>query len=171
MAGPNFNLSGSMPPSPITPGHYMLQSAMNSPQQRMGPPQASPASPTAPEYSFLISGTPTQGQRTLTVAQDLRDGVEAMRPIWLGKSQNKTNKTWLPASVTKKCVESKLSRLSNHMAHEDPDDPKTACPRCVRLKLPCIIAYPGHRPAVLPLPIGDRSAQATPFDKGYYIQS
>jgi len=148
--GPNLS-PGSLPPSPGLP-NYMPYGATNSPQQMMGPPPASLAPPAGAEYSFLINDSPTQEERTLIVSQELRNAVEAMRPIWMGKSQSKTNKMWLPVSATKKCVESRVTRVSKHAAHEDPEDPKTACPRCVRLKIPCIMAYPNHLPAVLLLP-------------------
>jgi hypothetical protein len=89
----------------------------------------------------------------------------------MGDKYNKSG-IWLPASGMKKCVDSRISRVTNsqYKPHENPADPSTACPSCIRERIPCVMAYVNNVPAILPLPMAERGG-ATPFDKGYYIKA
>jgi hypothetical protein len=137
-------------------------------EQSLAPPLRDPNAPL--EYDFLISGTPKAGQRTNQGPAEVIALMDGRIAIW---SPRTAPAHWSRPSQNLKCVNTRVLGRGKKTqgAHEDSEDPKTACTKCVSSRLPCVMAYKNSRPVVLPLPASERAPSATAVDTAYYVKA
>jgi hypothetical protein len=119
-------------------------------------------------YSFLISGSPAQGPRTMDVSAELLAMMDSQIAEWERHRPGK----WMNGSAAggKRCIESRWSRQSLTV-RPLPADPhhSIACPHCISTGSLCTIVGVGFSPIVVPLPPAYRASHLTPRDVGYYV--
>jgi hypothetical protein len=122
------------------------------------------------KIKFLISGTPANGPTIsmLDVAQKLQSHVKKAIDGW-NKKQKKGN--WSKVCDVLRCVETRMQKfnVTRVPLHPDPEH-KTACARCVKSRIPCMLILRGRRPVVLPLPRRERPAGLCSRDMEYYVK-
>jgi chromosome segregation ATPase len=188
-SGPSTSQSPQMlPPAATTPTSLQTpaqnhsrrassasEASTDAPSPGVGPSRDAslappPQDPNAPlEYDFLISGTPKTGQRSNQGPMEVIALMDARIEQWTAKT---APSHWSRLSNMNACVNRRVVGIKKKQqgTHEDPDDPKTACTTCVSWKIPCVMAYKGFRPVVLPLPASERAAGVTPADRAYYVK-
>ena len=119
-------------------------------------------------FEFLVSGTPYTGSRTTDVHPIVMKTMKDTVDTWVKKSF-----AWEKVSYEPRCMEIKRLKTNKSRApdHDITADEWTACRKCIKSKMPCTMHLSKTgKPVVLPLPLEDRSANATPADLGYYIK-
>jgi hypothetical protein len=136
-------------------------------------PRPAPNAPQAPGtlgFSFLVSGLLDDGTLTINVAASLIAKMNAQIATWNGQESKMSWTKIGPASATR-CVEVRRCPFDKKRAPpaSDPDN-SVACTRCIRLKQLCVLI--GSRgPVVVPLPPGEKGANASPTSGDYYVKS
>lgn len=152
---------------PSVPNVPAASSSMaNTPRPASNVPQA----PGTLGYSFLVSGLLDHGTLTINVAPSLIAKMNAQIARWNGQEDKSSWTTKGSASATR-CVEVRRGAFDRKKAPlaSDPNN-SVACPRCIRLKQLCVLIR-SRGPVVVPLPLGEKGANASPMSGDYYVKS
>jgi uncharacterized protein (DUF3084 family) len=119
-------------------------------------------------YTFLISGELASGQCTLSVNPSVIQLMDAQITRWTSKPEYID---WSkPTSVShKRCSDTRVYKVGVNRNPPASENPNAACKDCVRKRVLCTLIGTGG-PVVVPLPISERSAGATPTSGEYYVK-
>jgi hypothetical protein len=111
------------------------------------------------DIEFLVSGTPSDGPRTINVCSALGDILRRAALRWEEEATTAASCPWFGGSKTAHCANTRSfgANIANN----------TACLRCCYARIPCVLTLPNKPPVVLPLAVP--MPGTTPHDTGYYI--
>jgi hypothetical protein len=127
--------------------------------------------PVVRPYSFLVIGDVPTGTRTMAVDPSIIQMMDAQVTRW-EKWENNTvwAMIWKANTSTsrKRCSETRALGL-NRQRSPYVDNPTTACNFCVKSGKLCVINGI-HGPVVMPLPVSEQSAGATPLAGNFFVK-
>ncbi|CZR63031.1 uncharacterized protein PAC_12928 [Phialocephala subalpina] len=138
--------------------------------QFRNPPPGQSIGPAPRPYEFLVSGFMIGGTRAPNVLPEYIQKMDAQIAVWQAQPGKGLWSTWTSRSGIR-CVD--VRRSGTNPTYAPPaNDPngQVACKRCVNRRLLCVMVAELGLPAVVPLPVSDRSPNANAMTRGYYIK-
>ena len=137
-------------------------------QPQIGHSHPQPALP----YNFLVSGPLASGQISQNVSRELVVKMNAQISEWQIKSTGKGPWNGASSASAARCIDTRRNGIPKAINPPSAQGPNGvfACQRCISRNILCVLI--GERgPVIVPLPLSERSANATPTSGDYFVKS
>jgi hypothetical protein len=96
--------------------------------------------------------------------------VDAQFAEWNRRTRDRNHWSSKSKASHKRCVHTRIvAHLTNAQNPAPSDTPNVACTSCITKGLACVLIG-DHGPVIVPLPVSERTAGATPTSAGYFVK-